>query len=112
MRDSKSARNVSSSSRLVSSRLVCSFVSPRKWRLLVVHPVTRSLVSNELLFVFLQGGPCGVLASVQGFVLKHLLFGVNKGDVKKYVEVCSLCAERKSLFQPQGFAFICYCLVT
>ena len=108
MRDSKSARNVSSSSRLVSSRLVssrlvCSFVSPRKWRVLVVHPVTRSLVSNELLFAFLQGGPCGVLASVQGFVLKHLLFGVNKGDVKKYVEVCSLCAERKSLFQPTGF---------
>ena len=61
--------------------------------------------------MFLQGGPCGVLASVQGFVLKHLLFGVNKGDVKKYVEVCSLCAELKSLFQPQAFAFICYCLL-
>ena len=56
--------------------------------------------------MFLQGGPCGVLASVQGFVLKHLLFGVNKGDVKKYVEVWSLCAERKSLLQPQGFAFM------
>ena len=33
---------------------------------------------------FFQGGPCGVLAAVQAFVLKHLLFGGKKGDSKKY----------------------------
>lgn len=33
--------------------------------------------------VQLKGGPCGVLAAVQGFVLKHLLFGLKKGDIKK-----------------------------
>ena len=32
---------------------------------------------------FSQGGPCGVLAAVQGFILKHLLFGGKKGDTKK-----------------------------
>ncbi|XP_074607828.1 putative ubiquitin carboxyl-terminal hydrolase MINDY-4 isoform X1 [Acropora palmata] len=41
------------------------------------------LYGLEYGIVQLKGGPCGVLASVQGFVLKHLLFGVNKGDVKK-----------------------------
>ena len=111
MRDSQSARNVSS-----RSRLVCSFVSfclsTKEETTCCLPHNRRSLVSNELLFVFLQGGPCGVLASVQGFVLKHLLFGVNKDDVKKYVEVCSLCAELKSLCQPQAFAFVCYCLLT
>ena len=33
---------------------------------------------------FFQGGPCGVLAAVQAFFLKHLLFGGKKGDSKKY----------------------------
>ena len=37
-----------------------------------------------LLLLFFQGGPCGVLAAVQVFVLKHLLFGGEKGDSKKY----------------------------
>ena len=27
-----------------------------------------------------------MLAAVQGFVLKHLLFGLKKGDIKKYVD--------------------------
>jgi len=36
-----------------------------------------------------------VLAAVQGFVLKHLLFGGKKRDAKKYDVVCS-------------FAFILY----
>ena len=30
-----------------------------------------------------------MLAAVQGFVLKHLLFGGKKGDAKKYDVVCS-----------------------
>ena len=34
--------------------------------------------------VVFQGGPCGVLAAVQAFVLKYLLFGGKKGDSKKY----------------------------
>ena len=34
--------------------------------------------------IVFQGGPCGVLAAVQAFVLKHLLFGGKKGDSKKY----------------------------
>ena len=37
-----------------------------------------------LLLLFFQGGPCGVLAAVQVFVLKHLLFGGEKGDSKNY----------------------------
>ena len=32
-----------------------------------------------------QGGPCGVLAAVQAFVLKHLLFGGKKGTLKSTV---------------------------
>ena len=35
--------------------------------------------------VVFQGGPCGVLAAVQAFVLKQLLFGGKKGDSKKYI---------------------------
>lgn len=39
--------------------------------------------------VQLKGGPCGVLAAVQGFVLKHLLFGGKKGDTKKKLQPSS-----------------------
>ncbi|XP_073250378.1 probable ubiquitin carboxyl-terminal hydrolase MINDY-4 [Porites lutea] len=39
--------------------------------------------------VQLKGGPCGVLAAVQAFVLKHLLFGGKKGDSKKKLQPSS-----------------------
>ncbi|CAH3189570.1 unnamed protein product, partial [Porites lobata] len=45
------------------------------------------LYGLEYGIVQLKGGPCGVLAAVQAFVLKHLLFGGKKGDSKKYSEI-------------------------
>jgi len=39
--------------------------------------------------VQLKGGPCGVLAAVQGFIIKHLLFGGKKGDTKKKLQPSS-----------------------
>lgn len=41
------------------------------------------LYALEYGIVQLKGGPCGVLAAVQAFVLKHLLFGGKKVDTKK-----------------------------
>ena len=40
-------------------------------------------ILTPLMFLSIQGGPCGVLAAVQAFVLKHLLFGGKKVDTKK-----------------------------
>lgn len=47
------------------------------------------LYQLEYGIVQLKGGPCGVLAAVQGFVLKHLLFGGKKGDTKKKLQPSS-----------------------
>lgn len=47
------------------------------------------LYGLEYGIVQLKGGPCGVLAAVQAFVLKHLLFGGKKGDSKKKLQPSS-----------------------
>lgn len=47
------------------------------------------LYQLEYGIVQLKGGPCGVLAAVQGFVLKHFLFGGKKGDRKKKLQPSS-----------------------
>lgn len=47
------------------------------------------LYGLEYGIVQLKGGPCGVLAAVQAFVLKHLLFGGKRGDTKKRLQPSS-----------------------
>ena len=44
-----------------------------------------------LVLSYLQGGPCGVLACVQAYVLKYLLFSDSaKNHTSKLVNACTL----------------------
>lgn len=59
-----------------------------------VYTMSRFLYVNSVFLtaaVSFQGGPCGVLAAVQAFVLKHLLFGGKRGDTKKYNYIFKMC---------------------